>query len=422
MGLWKYLSQYLKPINIKEYENQTCGLDAHFFFHSSKGKLGLKILEEIPDFTPIYKYLIDRILLLKKKYNINSIVVLEGNSPPIREKIQNKRDESKDNYLKKANEFIEEKKYYKAMKCKKNSIHLKPIFYKDFYEMCIEKNIECIISPYSSDYQLRYLEKINKIDFVIGCDSDLITLGCKNILYDFDLKNFKGGFRYNKEEFQNIFLEKNFTEEKFLIKCLFMENKFFFTLSQYNLEIATKILEEENEIDLKKIYKEFKFHKESPLETKIINFEKSYIAYKYGIIYCPLEHKGKYLNELPTDKNHFVYKYNLDEIVGEIKPPEIMEGIACGKINAVTYEEMKESLKPTHDFMNMLKKEKELKKNENKEEDKKREKFKRKNNQNLSKPFFYNSKKNYNNDLILKENLPPKPFFFNSKLNEKKNK
>jgi hypothetical protein len=66
MGLWKYLSQYLKPINIKEYENQTCGLDAHFFFHSSKGKLGLKILEEIPDFTPIYKYLIDRILLLKK--------------------------------------------------------------------------------------------------------------------------------------------------------------------------------------------------------------------------------------------------------------------------------------------------------------------------------------------------------------------
>jgi hypothetical protein len=99
-----------------------------------------------------------------------------------------------------------------------------------------------------------------------------------------------------------------------------------------------------------------------------------------------------------------------------------MEGIACGKINAVTYEEMKESLKPTHDFMNMLKKEKELKKNENKEEDKKREKFKRKNNQNLSKPFFYNSKKNYNNDLILKENSPPKPFFFNSKLNEKKNK
>ena len=119
--------------------------------------------------------------------------------------------------------------------------------------MCSENNIECIISPYSADHQLRYLEKINKINFIIGSDGDLIALNCQNILHNFNYKTFEG-FRYNQNECQNIFLDKNFSEEKLLIQCLFRGCKYYTGIESEQFEIVLKLLNEEKEIDHIKIY------------------------------------------------------------------------------------------------------------------------------------------------------------------------
>ena len=100
--IWNILSQYLQKINIKEYEYQTCGIDGHYALHHLKHILGIDILENIPDLTPIFKSFINTIHKLKNIYKINSIVVLEGNIPPIEKSHKQKREEKKENYLKKS--------------------------------------------------------------------------------------------------------------------------------------------------------------------------------------------------------------------------------------------------------------------------------------------------------------------------------
>ena len=176
--IWNILSQYLQKINIKEYEYQTCGIDGHYALHHLKHILGIDILENIPDLTPIFKLFINTLHKLKKIYKINSIVVLEGNIPPIQQSLKQKKDEEKANNLKKSIELLKEQNIKEAIKYKRYALSINPLYCKQFYEMCCENNIECIISPFSADHQLRYLEKINKINFIIGSDGDLIALNC----------------------------------------------------------------------------------------------------------------------------------------------------------------------------------------------------------------------------------------------------
>ena len=353
--LFSFLKQYLKPINIKEYEYQICGIDGHYFLHKLLPKLGLKILEEVPDLTPIYKILINNFIQLRKEYKIEPIIILEGDDTPIRRKIKSNRIDEREIKLKKVEDLIKENKYIEAKKYKIEAMSIRPYHCKEFYDLCQLNNIKCMICPYEVDQQLKYLEKNKKIDFIIGSDSDLIALSCKNVIFQFNFDTLEG-LRYNQDECKLIFFENNFNEERLLIQCILRGCYFYSGINQDNFDITLKVLNEENGNDYKKIIKKL-LEKNNNLETfneQIIEFEKAYISFRYGIIYDLDEQKEKYLNDLPSDKSNFVYKYNLDDIVGVFLDKNIIDGIVNGKISSKTLEEIKDIPKPTHDFINKL--------------------------------------------------------------------
>ena len=353
--LFSFLKQYLKPINIKEYEYQICGIDGHYFLHKLLPKLGLKILEEVPDLTPIYKILINNFIQLRKEYKIEPIIILEGDDTPIRRKIKSNRIDEREIKLKKVEDLIKENKYIEAKKYKIEAMSIRPYHCKEFYDLCQLNNIKCMVCPYEVDQQLKYLEKNKKIDFIIGSDSDLIALSCKNVIFQFNFDTLEG-LRYNQDECKLIFFENNFNEERLLIQCILRGCYFYSGINQDNFDITLKVLNEENGNDYKKIIK-ILLEKNNNLETfneQIIEFEKAYISFRYGIIYDLDEQKEKYLNDLPSDKSNFVYKYNLDDIVGVFLDKNIIDGIVNGKISSKTLEEIKDIPKPTHDFINKL--------------------------------------------------------------------
>ena len=353
--LFSFLKQYLKPINIKEYEYQICGIDGHYFLHKLLPKLGLKILEEVPDLTPIYKILINNFIKLRKEYKIEPIIILEGDDTPIRRKIKSNRIDEREIKLKKVEDLIKENKYIEAKKYKIEAMSIRPYHCKEFYDLCQLNNIKCMVCPYEVDQQLKYLEKNKKIDFIIGSDSDLIALSCKNVIFQFNFDTLEG-LRYNQDECKLIFFENNFNEERLLIQCILRGCYFYSGINQDNFDITLKVLNEENGNDYKKIIKKL-LEKNNNLETfneQIIEFEKAYISFRYGIIYDLDEQKEKYLNDLPSDKSNFVYKYNLDDIVGVFLDKNIIDGIVNGKISSKTLEEIKDIPKPTHDFINKL--------------------------------------------------------------------
>ena len=385
--LFSFLKQYLKPINIKEYEYQICGIDGHYFLHKLLPKLGLKILEEVPDLTPIYKILINNFIQLRKEYKIEPIIILEGDDTPIRRKIKSNRIDEREIKLKKVEDLIKENKYIEAKKYKIEAMSIRPYHCKEFYDLCQLNNIKCMVCPYEVDQQLKYLENNKKIDFIIGSDSDLIALSCKNVIFQFNFDTLEG-LRYNQDECKLIFFENNFNEERLLIQCILRGCYFYSGINQDNFDITLKVLNEENENDYKKIIKKL-LEKNNNLESfneQIIEFEKAYISFRYGIIYDLDEQKEKYLNDLPSDKSNFVYKYNLDDIVGVFLDKNIIDGIVNGKISSKTLEEIKDIPKPTHDFINKLN-------NNNKniqlnKENDNQEKFKENKN-----PFFNKDKK-----------------------------
>ena len=353
--LFSFLKQYLKPINIKEYEYQICGIDGHYFLHKLLPKLGLKILEEVPDLTPIYKILINNFIKLRKEYKIEPIIILEGDDTPIRRKIKSNRIDEREIKLKKVEDLIKENKYIEAKKYKIEAMSIRPYHCKEFYDLCQLNNIKCMVCPYEVDQQLKYLEKNKKIDFIIGSDSDLIALSCKNVIFQFNFDTLEG-LRYNQDECKLIFFENNFNEERLLIQCILRGCYFYSGINQDNFDITLKVLNEENGNDYKKIIKKL-LEKNNNLESfneQIIEFEKAYISFRYGIIYDLDEQKEKYLNDLPSDKSNFVYKYNLDDIVGVFLDKNIIDGIVNGKISSKTLEEIKDIPKPTHDFINKL--------------------------------------------------------------------
>jgi exonuclease-1 len=386
--LFSFLKQYLKPINIKEYEYQTCGIDGHYFLHKLLPKLGLKILEEVPDLTPIYKILTNNFIQLRKEYKIEPIIILEGDDTPIRRKIKSNRIDEREIKLKKVEDLIKENKYSEAKKYKIEAMSIRPYHCKEFYDLCQLNNIKCMVCPYEVDQQLKYLEKNKKIDFIIGSDSDLIALSCKNVIFQFNFDTLEG-LRYNQDECKLIFFENNFNEERLLIQCILRGCYFYNGINQDNFDITLKILNEESGNDYKKIIKKL-LEKNNNLETfneQIIEFEKAYISFRYGIIYDLDEQKEKYLNDLPSDKSNFVYKYNLDDIVGVFLDKNIIDGIINGKISSKTLEEIKDIPKPTHDFINKINNNKNQNMRLNKENDN-QEKYKENKN-----PFFNKDKK-----------------------------
>ena len=393
MGIYKLLSflrKYLKPINIKEYEYQNCGIDGHYFLHKFLSKLGIKILEEEPDLTPIFRKFLNYLKTLKKEYQIDPFVILEGNDTPIKCTIKNNRINDREDKLKKVEELISENKFYEAKKYKIEAMSIRPYHCKQFYDLCIENGIKCMISPYEVDHQLKYLEKIEKIDFIIGNDTDLIALNCQNVVFQFNFDTLEG-LRYNKNECENIFFNNNFNEERLLLQCILRGCYIYKGINEDNFDITLNLLNKDNSNSHIEIIKKLLSNKSnSEIEDNIKEYEKAYISYKYGIIYDPDEKKEKYLNELPLNKTDFVYKYNVEDIVGKFLPQETIDGLVNGKISSKTLEEIKDIPKPTYSFMQKYNKLNDDNNNNNNNN------YNNNNNRHLQNHYYNNNKKKYN--------------------------
>jgi len=69
----------------------------------------------------------------------------------------------------------------KKMFCK--SLQITSKFFYEIIDFVKKKGIKFIIAPYEADAQLTYLNNQGYVDVVITEDSDLIALGCTDIIY-----------------------------------------------------------------------------------------------------------------------------------------------------------------------------------------------------------------------------------------------
>ena len=338
--LLKIILPFCRKINLSKFSNKRVGIDGHCWMHILSRNLTTELLcEPEPDFTLVFQNIIRILEIFRKIYKITPIFVLDGIDPPVKHEEKKKRFEKREFLKKKVEKLKSKHKFSKAIKLMKNVISFKPSTIRLLIEMLKVKNFEYIVSPYEGDFELIYLEKINKIDFIITNDSDLIPLGGKNILYNFNFRNFNGVFYNNNillEIFPFVNCDNSFDFNKFLTLCIFKGGAYFDKeLGGYYSLVK--------EIQTNKNYKEIikNLIKNEKLEENIIkNFEMAWIAYKYNIVYDPIEKKCLHLHNLIEDDTDFLKKYKLNEINGDLLNNDLAYKISVGEVNPIYHNKM----------------------------------------------------------------------------------
>lgn len=96
-------------------------------------------------------------------------VVFDGATPHIKD---GERETREKNRIK----SLEKQKWGAAFKITKFAV--------DYFKECLQKaNISYIVAPFEADPQLYYMEKTGVIDAIYTVDTDLISYGCKRIIY-----------------------------------------------------------------------------------------------------------------------------------------------------------------------------------------------------------------------------------------------
>lgn len=178
-----------------------------------------------------------------------------------------------------------------------------------FIQELKRRKIEYFVAPYEADAQLAYLTKINYVDFVITEDSDLLALGCNRCLFKLDPET-GNGVEINLDDLQKC-KEYDFTlfnHDKFLLFCI-LSGCDYFKLKGVGWKTAYQVVKERNN------------YKDSlqllRLSNKGVNFpnnmeelfEKAFLTFKFQVIFCPIERKMKYFNQIKETTYTFIHKH-----------------------------------------------------------------------------------------------------------------
>jgi len=138
------------------------------------------------------RYVIKNAEMLKKKYEMHIILVIDGAPLPVKEEINEARHiERQESYVKALQaEENGDKRYARKLYSRSCSIT-----YKMRYELiqeCKRRDISTLIAPYEADAQMAKLAHTGHVDLVITEDSDLLVYGCPRILFKLDFQASKG--------------------------------------------------------------------------------------------------------------------------------------------------------------------------------------------------------------------------------------
>lgn len=188
------------------------------------------------------------------------------------------------------------------------------------YQFILElkkKRVEFIVAPYEADVQLAYLARIKYVDFVITEDSDLIALGCKNILFKLDLDTAYGyELRYENIQKCSKYDFTRYDEDKFLQFCI-LSGCDYFKLKGVGCKKAYNVMKEKSN------YKENieilrRLHNNDISQQDLVEkFEKAFLTFKYQVIYCPIEKATRYSNDVLNSPYNFLSQYNQLDFLGK---------------------------------------------------------------------------------------------------------
>ena len=345
-NLLRILKNITKKQSLSSYKGKKAGIDGYTWLHRSLYCIGEGILKNPIDITKCINYFTKKLQLLLRN-EIIPIFIFDGDKLPMKINEEDKREIKRKEYEKEAENMLKMNNIYGAIYKKIEAFDVTPEFAYEFMKILKNYNIEYYVAPYEADAQLAYLSNINYIDFIITEDSDLLAYGCKCVL--FKLGNLKNepidvGEEILWENIKNSkeIKFKNFSKDKFLSFCILCGCDYL-KISGVGPKLSNEAL---NKFDDYNKFLGYVFNKNciqgSIIET-IKKYEKTFLTFRYQVVYCPNEKKMKYFNDINEHLYPFLDKYKNDLSFLGIVDFDNIDEYVHGEINPITKKEIDEN-------------------------------------------------------------------------------
>ena len=347
--LLKILSDVTTRKSLSTYRGKRAGVDGYTWLHRSLYCIGDGILQNPIDISRCINFFIKKLQLLLKN-QITPIIIFDGDKLPMKNTEEDKRETRRNYFLKASEDLLKLNNKAGAIIKKIESFDVTPEFTFEFIKVLNIYKIEYYVAPYEADAQLAYLSYINYIDLVITEDSDLIAYGCNCVLYK--LGSIKNEPADVGEEilFENIKKSKeikfkNFNQDKFLNFCILLGCDYF-KINGVGQKLANEALDKFENYNRFLGYIFNKNFIQGSITENIEKYEKSFLTFRYQVVYCPIEKKMKYFRNIDNEIYCFLNKYKNDlSFLGDthLNETDYLEKYVKGYINPITKEEIDEN-------------------------------------------------------------------------------
>lgn len=280
--------------HISDYSGQTAGIDGYSWLH--KALYSYNIKEDMQNnLMKFVRYFSKRIAALIK-HKVTPLVVFDGDKLPLKRRTEDAEYKARKKNYEDAMEAYKLGNKEEAKRLFMEAITVTPEmahFVMQKLKETFNDKVSFIVAPYEADSQLAYLNKINRIQFVITEDSDLLVFGAKVVFYKMD-KEFNGDEikldNLNKATEADL---SNFSHDMFIHLCILTGCDYLDSPRGIGFKRAYKLLSVHKTIE--KVIEQIK-DKLQP--GYYIQFLSAYLGFKYQRVFCPIKNKLVSLNDM----------------------------------------------------------------------------------------------------------------------------
>ena len=329
-GLLMALSDCKKRKHIKEYADKTVGIDISCWLHKGVYSCSDKICKGI-NTTRYVDYCIKNIKILQR-HHVTPLVVFDGGLLPAKAGTEKHRQEKRNMALKEAMAAEKRNDYRLARQYYVRAVDVTPYMCRKLMDKLDEMAVTYVVAPYEADAQLAFLARTGQVDAVISEDSDLLTYGCRRVLYKWDRDSGIGD--EIDEHYAMLNAKKldmrHWTKDQFLTMCIFAGCDYLPSLKGVAITKAYHLVNKYKTYT--RVLRQLRFEAKTiiPRDYKE-GFEKAQLTFRHALVWDPRKEKLVHLTPLKS-----IIDPEKLEFLGPNIPRDLAREICTGKIDPIT--------------------------------------------------------------------------------------
>lgn len=288
-GLLPIIKPILVKRHISSYAGKKIGIDGHAWLYQIVPSIAQELFFGLPTTRHVH-ILSKKIRSLKSNGIDNIIFVFDGENLKSKTKTLVERSRKKEAARSETLRLLKANNVSKAREMMQRCVQITGDIMAGVVELLKKENIEFVISPYESDAQLTYLQRIGYIDYILTEDSDLILYGSTNILYKYDLSYVH---EYQKEKLQNAW--SSFFAENIVDICILSGCDYLDGLDGVGIKTACRLLEKHSSVE--KAVEVWKTRANVP-DNFLEEFERAKMTFRHQVVFDPISNKRVFLSDI----------------------------------------------------------------------------------------------------------------------------